>query len=76
MITATGRWYSCAGSKSCLGPLPPPPAAMIGAATAAEAAGPQPAPPIDAPCPQRLRHGEPMHAQERLTADAAAARVP
>eukprot|EP01047_Picozoa_sp_COSAG01_P005239 COSAG01_NODE_177_length_22954_cov_28.699554_21_plen_218_part_00 len=24
-------------------------------------------PPIDAPCPQCLRHGEPMHAQERLT---------
>jgi hypothetical protein len=23
--------------------------------------------PIDAPCPQRLRHGDPMHAQKRLT---------
>eukprot|EP01047_Picozoa_sp_COSAG01_P047975 COSAG01_NODE_4632_length_4861_cov_2.222596_2_plen_105_part_00 len=26
---------------------------------------------IDAPCPQRLRHGDPMHAQERLTARSA-----
>jgi hypothetical protein len=27
-------------------------------------------PPIDAPCTQCLRHGDPMHAQERLTATA------
>jgi hypothetical protein len=30
-------------------------------------------PPIGAPCPPRLRHGDPMRAQERLTAAAAAA---
>jgi hypothetical protein len=29
-------------------------------------------PPIDAPCPQYLKHGDPMHAQDRLTAAAAA----
>jgi hypothetical protein len=29
--------------------------------------------PIDAPCPQYLRHGNPMHAQERLTVAAVAA---
>jgi hypothetical protein len=28
---------------------------------------PWPAAPIDAPCTQLLRHGDPMHAQERLT---------
>jgi hypothetical protein len=28
---------------------------------------PPPTPPVDAPCPQCLRHGDPMHAQERLT---------
>jgi hypothetical protein len=32
-----------------------------------------PPPPIDAPCTHCLRHGDPMHAQERLTAAAAAA---
>jgi hypothetical protein len=32
---------------------------------------PPPPPPIDAPCTHCLRHGDPMHAQERLTADAA-----
>jgi hypothetical protein len=33
-----------------------------------------PPPPIDAPCPQCLRHGDPMHARkQRLTAAAAAA---
>jgi hypothetical protein len=30
-----------------------------------------PPPPIDAPCTQYLRHGDPMHARERLTAAAA-----
>jgi hypothetical protein len=32
---------------------------------------PPPPPPIDAPCTQYLRHGDPMHARERLTAAAA-----
>jgi hypothetical protein len=36
-------------------------------ASASPARAPPP-PPIDAPCTQRLRHGDPMHAQERLTA--------
>jgi hypothetical protein len=34
---------------------------------------PPPPPPIDAPCTRCLRHGDPMHDQERLTASAAAA---
>jgi hypothetical protein len=37
---------------------------------------PPPPPPIDAPCTQCLRHGDPMHAQERLTAAAAAVSAP
>jgi hypothetical protein len=34
-----------------------------------------PPPPIDAPCTQCLGHGDPMHAQERLTAAATASPV-
>jgi hypothetical protein len=54
--------------------LPPPIWAAAAAAAAAAATpagcggGPPPLTPIDAPCTQCLRHGDPMHAQERLTA--------
>eukprot|EP01047_Picozoa_sp_COSAG01_P033059 COSAG01_NODE_2417_length_7736_cov_7.862511_3_plen_196_part_00 len=58
-----------------------PPRCCPGAAAAAGpkafCGGPSPAwpppPPIDAPCTQCLRHGDPMHAHERLTVAAAAA---
>jgi hypothetical protein len=64
-------------SRPCAGwPRPlcsTPPAARAGARSSRprrpHAHGASP-PPIDAPCTQCLRHGDPMHAQERLTASA------
>jgi hypothetical protein len=60
-------------------PPPPPPAPPPPRAPAAPPAAPsapwrtRAPPPIDAPCTQRLRHGDPIHASKALTAAAASA---
>jgi hypothetical protein len=61
------------------GSLPPAPSSGGAARTSSSAEKPESAEPresgrpIDAPCTQRLRHGDPMHARKGLTAAAAAA---
>jgi hypothetical protein len=68
-----------------LPPLPPPPGAELPPPSHSlpppaqqlpphHAPPPPPRPPIDAPCTQCFRHGDPMHAQERLTAAAISSR--
>jgi hypothetical protein len=61
---------------TCVPPPPPPRLSprMSSPATASSGLTPPPPlpPPIGAPCTQCLRHGDPLHAKERLTAATAA----
>jgi hypothetical protein len=72
------RWMpasdsSSSSSSNSFASSAPPPSSAI-SASAARCSSASPPSPIDAPCPQCLRHGDPMHAQERLTAAAVALR--
>jgi hypothetical protein len=64
---------SCDSAAPCASPPGVGAVSLVYSCIRSGSAAPPPPPPIDAPCTQCIRHGDPMHAQERLTAAAAAA---
>jgi hypothetical protein len=67
------RTQGCEDAPASTAKTSSPSASVLAQHNAGSPLGTPPPPPIDAPCPQCLRHGDPMHAKERLTASAAAA---